>query len=93
MAAIVGVEPPGGSTVWGLDVAISFEGAEPNTTAEFRASFDLVGTPSVHSASEGTVDDFMAMLATALGNVAGRTCYVTLNKLTVASDQTYSNAS
>ncbi len=80
-----------GAQAWKLDVALLFENEnDPNATAEFSAEFDMFGSPAVHPSSQDTVEDFMVALATAISDISGRICHVTLSKATVANDQLYS---
>ena len=87
MAAVIGTVPAG--EVWQLNVSVLFEDAEPNTTAEFTAGLTLVGSAEVHSLSESTVEDFMGQVAEAISTTAGRICYVTLSKVTLATDPVF----
>lgn len=81
MPAVVGVDAPGDQPVWQLDVSVLFQGAEPNTTAEFTANLTMAGPTATHDQSTTPVEEFMGMIAQAIGGISGRTCYVTLNKV------------
>lgn len=86
MTKYVGVPP---AQTWQLNVSILFEGAEPHTTAEFSAEFDLVGNPELHTSSTSSVEEFMAGIADAISGTLGRTCDVALKSAAVALEDVY----
>ncbi len=89
MSAVVGVDVPVGQPVWQLDVAVLFQAAEPNTTAEFTANLTMAGPTAVHDQSAASVEEFMGMVAQAISGISGRTCYVTLNKVSLLNTSVF----